>query len=186
MSKFNNLVYDDLQVSVSAARIPTANAPTWVDWDFGIAGGVEFPVLAWDVGDLFYFYIQTTHSTKLSTIIDHHMHFSIADDIFFVDGVSFRFQLDVVGAPINSAWAALASSPFTATYTIGTLSANKHLYLDLADLDAINTTVSTLYICKLSRTAVASGPEYGGNVYMVFTDSHTRRDSNGSIAEASK
>jgi len=186
MSKLNNLVYDDLQVAISSARIPTANAPTWVDWDFGISGGVEFPVLAWDVGDLFYFYLQSTHSTKLSTVIDQHMHFAIADDVFFIDGVSFRFQLDVVGAPINGTWAALASSPFTATYTIGTLSANKHLYLDLGDLDAINTGVSTLYVCKLSRIAVSSGVEYGGSVYTVFVDAHTLRDSNGSIAEASK
>jgi len=182
MSKLHNLVYDDLQVAISDAKIPTANAPTWVDWNYGIAGGVTFPVLAFDVGELLYFYIQTTHSTDLSTMLDHHIHYSVPSDSA---GDRFQFQLDVIGAPINGQFAALASSPFAAEHTLGAAESGYHKLFDIAQLDAINTTVSTLYVCKLERIA-ATVDEYGSAVYVIFTDCHTLRDSNGSITETSK
>ena len=180
--RFGIPYWDDLQISVSGARIPPANAPTWRDWDYGTGSGITWPVLGWAVGDLYYLYLQTTHSTKLSELIDLHIHWSIPSDSA---GDRFQFQLDVVGAPIGSTWAVLASSPFTQEYTLVGNEANRHNFLDLADFDAINTTVSTVYVVRMERIA-ATVNEYANEIYMVFNDSHTPRDTEGSITETSK
>lgn len=173
--------YDDLQVAISGARIPTANAPTWRDWNYGIAGGVTFPVLGFAVGNLFYFYIQTTHATKLGTMLDYHIHWSVPNN----NAGRFQFQLDVIGAPVAGTFAKLVSSPFTAEKILSGADSGVHGLFDVANLDAINTTVSTLFICKLERIA-ASTAEYGSEVYVIFTDCHVQQDTNGSISEIIK
>jgi len=174
--------YDDLQVAVSGGRLPPANAATWRTWDYGTGGGINFPVLGFDVGDRFEFFIQTTHKTQLSSVLDHHIHWSIPANSL---GDRFQFQLDVIGAPIGSSFATLASSPFTVEYILDGTESGVHKLLDIANLDAINTTVSTCYICILTRIAATTN-EYGPEVYVFFTDSHVFQDTAGSITERKK
>jgi hypothetical protein len=181
MGNFGVVSYDDLQVSISGVRIPPANAPTWRDWNFGIGGGVLFPVLGFDVGDLFYFYIQTTHATKLSTTLDYHVHWSVPNN----NAGRFRFRLDVIGAPVMGTFATLASSPFTAEKILSGADSGVHNLFDIADLNAINTTVSTVFICKLERIA-ATTAEYASEVYVFFNDCHVQQDSAGSVSEIIK
>ncbi len=60
-----------------------------------------------------------------------------------------------------------------------------HRVLGIADIDASNDTISTVYKCRLERIA-ASSNEYGSEVYLIFTDCHFQKDTPGSRQETSK
>ena len=58
------------------------------------------------------------------------------------------------------------------------------MYVNLY-FSAVNTTVSSVYICRLTRIA-ASSDEYGNEVYLIFNDAHYQKDSLGSKEELVK
>ena len=180
--ELQTVVYEDLQVSISNVRIPTANAPTERLYNHGIVGGVTFPVLGFALNEYFYFDLQTSHSMKLSTILDNHFHYMTPTD---GTGDRFKFQLDVIVAPINGTWSAPTGTPFTTEVTMSADLSNSHKIQDIADIPASNTTVSTIYKCKFTRIA-ASQDEYAGEVYIEFTDSHYQKNTMGSRQESAK
>ena len=177
-------VYDDNQVSISNIRIPVANAPTERLYNHGIVGGVTYPVLGFAVGDYFYFDVQTYHSMKLNTILDNHMHFMTPTDGSGTPD-RFQFKLDVIVAPIFGNWAVPTGSPFTWEHIIQADYTNLHVYDDVADIPASNSTVSTIYKCRLTRIA-ATQDEYGQEVYVEFTDCHYQKNTIGSRQEGVK
>jgi hypothetical protein len=120
---------------------------------------------------------------KLETILDLHIHYYLPNTTN--TGDKFKFQLDVVAAAINGQWAVPTGSPFSAEGTVATNDDTYHRLLEVANIPAVNTTVSTVYKCKLSRIA-ASANEYGSDVYVTFVDSHYQIDTVGSRAETSK
>ena len=69
----NDYPWDDLQVSINVVKGPGVSDPTWTTWDFGL-GGPAFAVLRFDTNDAVDFYIQTTHSMKLKTVLENHVH----------------------------------------------------------------------------------------------------------------
>jgi len=176
------VVWDDLQVALSSAKVPASSAPTWRVHDFGIGGGVAFSVLGFAVGDYIDFYIQTSHSQKLNTILEDHLHGTIPTDD---SGKKIRWQLDVIAAGIGETWAVTSGSPYTAEMTLTGAEAGKHNYFDIAEIAAANTTVSSVYLCRLTRIA-ASSDEYGSEVYLVYNDAHFMKDTIGSLSETSK
>jgi len=179
----NAIVYEDLQVGISNIRVPGVNAPTERLYNHGIGGGVTFPVLGFGVNDYLYFDVQTHHAMKLNTIIDNHIHFILPNTTNIGD--KWQFQLDVVAAAINVAFAVPAGSPFAAEHTIVANDNTHHRLLQLADIPAANSTVSTLYSCKMTRIA-ASVNEYGSEVYLKFNDCHYQKDMMGSRTELAK
>ena len=120
---------------------------------------------------------------KLNTILDHHIHFTLPDTTDIGD--RFKFQLDVIAAGINAQWAVPTGSPFTSERQVAANDDTYHRFEDVAQIPASNTTVSTLYKCKLSRIA-ATADEYAGDVYVTFTDCHYEKDTVGSRQETSK
>ena len=70
----NDIVYDDMQVNVGRVRLG-ATAPTWRRYNHGVGSGVTFDVLGFAVNNYIYFDVQTSHSMKLNTILDCHMHY---------------------------------------------------------------------------------------------------------------
>ena len=180
--RLDKTVYDDLQVSMSNIK-KGSTAPTDCLYNYGIAGGVTFNALGFAVGDFIFFDLQTTHSMKLSTILDHHIHFTLpqANDPADI-GDRFQFQLDVIVAAIDGTWTVSAGSPFTSEYVVALDDEKKHRYFDLASIPAFNTSVSSIAKCKLTRIA-ASTDEYGSDVYLQFTDSHIEKDCLGSSEE---
>lgn len=183
-SKINlNRSYDDMQVTVSTARVPASNAPAWTTWNYGIGGGIEFAVLAWEIDDYFDFIVQSSHAMELSSILDNHIHFSFPTESA---GSKIRWRLDVVAAAIGASFAVPAGSPFTSLdYTMTAAEVGKHRLLAIGDIPGINTTVSTLYQCRLTRVA-ATNTDYAGVVYLLFTDCHYVKDSLGSMLEDTK
>ena len=173
---------DSIQVSISNIRVPASNAPTERLYDGG-TGGVTFPFLGFAVNDYIYFDIQTSHAMKLSTVLGQHIHFSLPNTTDIGD--KFKFQLDVMAAGVNTVWAVPAGSPFTSEHTIVANDNTYHRLLGVADIPAVNTTVSTIYKCKLTRIA-ASADEYASEVYVTFTDGHYQKDGLGSAEEYTK
>ena len=174
--------YEDLQgVALNASR-PASSYPHERLYAHGIAAGVEFPTLGFAVGEYIWFTFQSRHAMALSSVIDNHIHFCTPTD---GTASKFKFQLDVIAAPIDGAWAVPTGSPFSEEHTIAANYATLHKLFDIADIPGVNTTVSTLYKCKLTRIA-ASSAEYAGEVYVDFFDGHYQRDSNGSETASSK
>jgi hypothetical protein len=179
---FPDSVYDDMQVSISNVKVPGSGAPTERLYDGG-TGGITFPFLGFALNNYLYFDIQTSHSMKLSTILDSHIHFTLPNTTNIGD--KFKFQLDVIAAPIDGAWAVPTGSPFSGEYTIVATDNVKHRVKDIADIPAVNTTPSTIYKCKLTRIA-ASANEYASEVYVTFIDSHYQKDRVGSLNETTQ
>jgi hypothetical protein len=176
------VVYDDLQVSASQARLPAANAPTWRTFDYGIPGGVLFDVLGFAINDTFTFKVQTTHATKLFSYLGSHIHWTLPSNSA---GDRIKFQLDVIAAPVNEFYAVPAGSPYTVEHVLDGTEYGKHRVLGVASVPEVNTTVSTIYQCRLTRV-VASANDYAGEVYLDYNDSHIQKDTVGSILEWSK
>lgn len=167
-----NTGYDDIPTSIATVKLPPSNAPSEVFWDHGIGSGVTFPTLGFNVGEYVYAVIQSPHAMKLQTVIDQHIHFSVPSD---GTGDKFNFQIDVISACVDCAWAVPTGSPFTTETTMTDDYTGYHKLTDLADIPGVNDTVSTLYKLKLTRIA-ASADEYAGQVYVDFFDGHFQRD----------
>jgi len=180
ISDGNRIFWDDLQVAISNVKLPASNAPDYELYAFGIGSGVEFPCLAFDVGEYIYFDIQTSHSMKLNTTLGFHIHFVLPNTTDIGDKA--QFQLDVIAAGVNGSFAVPTGSPYTAEHTVAADDNTKHRLLDIADIAAVNTTVSSIYKCKLTRIA-ASTDEYAGDVYVNFLDCHYQKDQMGSRTE---
>lgn len=181
--ELEEVVYEDLQVSISNIRVPAANAPTERLYAAGIGGGVTFPFLGFAVNDYLYFDVQTHHAMKLNTVLDNHIHFSLPNTTDIGD--RFQFQLDVIAAGVDTQWAVPAGSPFTAERQVAANDNTYHRLMEIADIPASNDTVSTIYKCKLTRIA-ATVDEYGSEVYVTFMDCHYQKDTMGSRQEAAK
>lgn len=182
--ELQNVVYDDQQVGISNIFIPAANAPTYRLYNHGIGGGLTFPVLGFAVNDYLYFDVQTSHRMKLSTVLDAHIHFMTPTDGSATPD-RFQFQLDVIAAPISGNWAVPTGSPFTAEHIIAADYTNAHRLFDVATIPAVNTSLSTIYKCILTRIA-ATVNEYAGEVYVEFMDCHFQVNTMGSRQENSK
>ncbi len=171
--------YDDIQVTISLAKVPASSAPTWTTYDFGIAGGVAFAVLGFTVVNYLDIYIQTSHTMELNSILDNHIHWTIPSD---AKNSKFKFQLDVIAAGVNEAFTVPTGSPFKNEHTLAGDESGRHNLMELADIPPMNTTVSSIYVCRLARIA-ASSAEYASPVYVLFNDCHFVRDDSGSITE---
>jgi len=182
--KLTDTVYEDLQVSISNIKLPASSSPEYEDYAFGVVSGVTYPVLAFALNEYMYFDVQSSHSMKLNTILDNHIHYTLPDTTDIGD--NFNFQLDVIAAGINGQWSVPTGSPFTSQISVAANDDTYHRLLEIADIPAVNTTVSTIYKCKLTRIAVTSGDEYAGDVYVIFTDCHYQKNTIGSRTESVK
>lgn len=176
------IVYDDQQVAIAATIFPGGSDPVWRTYNLGIGGGVAYSVLGFAVGEYLDFWVQTSHSMRLSTALDFHIHFTVPSDSA---SDRFKFQLDVAAASIGGTFAAPSGTPYSAEHILAGTEASQQNMLEIADIPAVNTTVSTLYACRLTRIA-ASASEYAPEVYLIAADCHYQRDTVGSLQEDSK
>ena len=174
--------WDDLQGAAINAKIPASSSPDYVSYAFGIGGGVSFDTLAFAVGEYIEGTYQTSHSMALNTKLHNHFHWTIPTND---SGKKFKFQVDVIAAPVGGAFAALSGSPYSVEVTLDGTEANVHNVAELGEFEAVNTDVSTIYIVRFSRVAASSG-EYGSDVYVLYNDSHYIKDASGSVNEYTK
>ncbi|MDD4515632.1 hypothetical protein [Massilibacteroides sp.] len=173
-------VYDDLQIGINTVKLPAANYPNARAYAFGVGGGITFNTLGFALNNYIDFDIQSTHSMKLSSTLDVHFHYTLPNTTNIGD--KFKFKLDVIAAPIDAAFAVPTGSPFSHEHTVATNDNTYHRYFEVGSIPAVNTTVSTVYKCRLTRIA-ASANEYASEVYITFIDCHIKKDRLGSLSE---
>jgi hypothetical protein len=178
----NATVWDDLQVGINNIAKGVV-APTDRLYNHGVTGGVTFPVLGFAKNDYIFFDVQTSHSMKLNTVLDVHIHFTLPNTTDV--GHKIVWQLDVIATAINGTWAVPTGSPFTATHTVAAGDNTKHRLLDIADIPAVNSEVSTIYKCKLTRID-GTATEYASEAYLEYIDCHYEKDTLGSKTELNK
>jgi len=178
----NATVFDDLQGAAYALQ-KGVTAPTDRLYAHGVGGGIAYPVLGFAKNDYIWMDFQTQHSMKLNTALEVHMHFVLPNTTTI--GHKIVWQLDVLVSGIGGTWAVPAGSPFTATHTVAADDNTKHRYMNITDIPASNTTVSSVYKMKLTRID-GTATEYGSEVYVEYLDCHFEKDTIGSREEASK
>jgi hypothetical protein len=176
------VVYNDLATSPFTVA-NGATAPSDRTYAFGIGSGVAFPVKGFKNNDYVWFSVQSSHSMKLSTLLDCHIHYCLPDTTTI--GHKIKFQLDVVAAPINGAAAVPTGSPYSVEFAVAADDNTKFRVAVVADIAAVNTTVSTIYFMKLTRIASAA-TEYAGEVYLLGVDCHYQQDTVGSLSQGTK
>lgn len=172
--------YEDIQVAISLAKVPASSAPTWTTYNFGIPGGIEFAVLGFSVNNYLDFYVQTSHTMALNSILDNHIHWTIPANSETEENI--KFQLHVVAAGVGEKFAVPTGSPYASEHKLYGDEAAQHNLLEIAEIPGVNTTVSSVYVCRLMRIA-ASTREYSNPVYVLFNDCHYQKDDTGSITE---
>ena len=171
--------YDDMQGAVSSARVPAANAPTWTNITLD---GFTTQALAFDTNDYIDIFIQTSHSIKLDQAIDYHIHWMIgAED----SGDEFQFQISGVAAGIGGSFTSIGTIKSGDVVLTGS-DTGKHHYLDIGEIPALNTTISSAYIIRLTRIAPDDGLDTAENIFVLFSDGHPLFDTIGSLNETSK
>jgi hypothetical protein len=175
--------YDDLQGNVGSSRRLAANPPAERAYDYGIASGVDFLTDGFAVGEGTQITQQTTHSAKLLSEIDEHIHYTTPTD---PTGTRMRWQLDIIMACVGQPYSLVAGSPFTAEHIFTDDESGIHGIFDIADIPPLNAGVSCVYKAILTRIA-ATQDEYGGEIYVDFIDGHIKIDqSRGSRQEVVK
>lgn len=177
-AKHPDYEYNDLQLNVMNAFIPVANAPTWRDFNYGISGGVTFPALGFEIGEYVQYVIQTEHSVKILSDCQIHCHFTIpsaAPDTRYI-----AFQTDVIVGDVSGAYTVASGSPFISEIAIEPSAYGRHNVMGLATLNKENEKISTIIMVRLTRVSASSGPNYSGEVYLNFVDTHVQLDSVGS------
>lgn len=167
--------FEDIQVSVSTARMPAVNSPTWRTFAYAIGGGIAYFTLGFAINDFIEFKVQTFHAVELSTILENHIHWTIPSDSL---GDKIKFQIDTIYANQDEDYAVPAGSPFSAETTLDGTESGKHNVLDIAEIPAVNTEISAIYVMRLTRVA-ASSDDYANEVYIDFDDSHVSIDTPG-------
>lgn len=176
----NSVIYDDLQVSISTARILAGSTAAWDDITLD---GFSTQLMAFQTDDYCEILVQTTHAVKLQTAIDNHIHWTMDSDDA---GDEIAFEVTGVAAGINSAFASIGTLKSN-DYTLLAGDGLKHKLLEIGHFPTTpNTTVSTCYIIRLTRVAPADGTDSAKKVFLIFNDCHIEKDTLGSLQETSK
>ncbi len=172
-------VYNDMIGAISQARLPAANAPSWESITLD---GITVDILAFDTGDKIPLFVQTEHGVALEQVIGNHIHWTMAANDA---GDEFQFQITGVGAGIGELFQSIGTIK-SGDYTLTGNEATRHNYMDIGDIPALNTTVSSVFIIIVERIAPDDGNDTAEKIYVFFNDSHPIFDQIGSRTETVK
>ena len=170
--------YDDIQGAIISGR-KTGFGTVVSDYN---VGGANFTLSTMSIDDFVEVTFQTPHAMKLNTVLDLHLHFTLhhTGD----EGSYVQFQVDIVAAGVGGSMlevysGATGAIPIAPTPFV-------HQLLDLAQVPASNTTVSSIYKIRIERIA-SNADEYTGAFVVEFIDGHVQIDQPaGSREEYSK
>lgn len=174
-----NVGYTDILGSPSANRKLDGGQLATVGHNYGTT--VEFAGSKMSVDDAIYLTVQSDHAMKLNTILEQHIHISSMVDPV---GKSLKFRLDVAGASPFQDWELLTGDDgLIVEYDFARIhgfdpAIERHWLIELGDIPACNTGVSTIWKIKLTRLAVdASGKtDLGNNLLLEYLDGHVQID----------
>jgi len=176
--ELQNTVWDDLQVPISTARLPTMSPPNVT----GYKGG---QVLAFgNVADSFiYFNAQLPHTYKEGTDIKLHLHWVIPTSGAGGGAENVKWDCSYSWANIDGTFP--VASTGTVTVDVQNDVLDDHMVDTIVTISGSGKTISSMLICSLNRdTAVANN--YGDDAYLVGIDFHHEINTMGSRQELSK
>lgn len=172
-------VWEDLQFTISDAKVPAANFPAWETFT------TNTKEYSFAIND----YIDTKanemhHAWKLGT--NGHVHLHITTKVANSTGSNryAKFTIYLSYCDTGEAW---QETSLTAELTIpdGT-SALQMFYLDMGDLTLTNYVMEAEIKMRVSRIAATGGTEYAGNIFLTQAGIHLEHDTIGSRAETTK
>lgn len=172
-------VYNDLQFSISGAKVPAANFP---DWEQFTTNTFEY---GFGVNEYIDCYAnEVPHSWELGSAADIHLHITTKAANSTGGNRFAKFTVYIAYAQTGGTW---AETSFTAELTIpdGT-AALEMFYLDMGDLDLTGFGLSTEIKPRVKRIAATGGTEYSGNIFITQLGAHLKDDTTGSREEAAK
>lgn len=157
----NHLVYNDNAIDIANVRLPTSNAPSWVDYKSG-------QVLAFSSSqeNIIYFSTQLPHGYKPGENIEFHIHVVYPTGTVATSTWQFTYS-----------WASYDVEAFsTATSTQKLLSssgvADLHKLHSITTLIGTNKSESSVIICSLRRLGADANDTYTSDIYLISADFH--------------
>ncbi len=172
-------VWDDLQFSISDAKVPASNFPTWEtfttntkEYSFAVDDYIDTKAN------------ETSHAWKLGTSGHVHLHVTTKAANSTGSNRYAKFTVFLGYCDTDETW---QETSFTAELTIpdGT-SALQMFYLDMGDLALTNYIIEAEMKLRVKRIAATGGTEYTGNIFLTQTGIHFEYDTIGSRAETTK
>ena len=177
-------VYEDLQFSVSAAKVPAANYP---DWETFTTNTAEYSFAVDDYIDCQA--NEVPHSWQEGTVGDAHLHLALKaaqnDGADRFAKFSLYFAISDSSQAGTKVWSELTTRTAEATIPNGT-AALTGLYLDMGDLTLTGYKVGSQIRVRIKRIAATGGTEYNSQIFITQCGVHLLRDTLGSRAETTK
>lgn len=175
-----NVMYEDMQFSISSGRVGAANFP---DWDTAFTTNIgEYK---FDVND----YIdlkaeEPPHGWKEGTSGSVHLHLTL-------DGANSsgadrfaKFTVYIGYADVNGVW---TETSVTAEQTIPDGTADRtHFLLPMGSVDLTGINIGSQFKARVKRIAATGGTEYPNHVFITQVGIHLQLDAIGSRSVATK
>ena len=179
--KFNGAatVWEDLQFTISDAKVPAANFPTWEtfttntkEYSFAVDDYIDTKAN------------ETSHAWKLGTSGHVHLHITTKAANSTGSNRYAKFTIYLSYCDTGETW---QETSLTAELTIpnGT-SALQMFYLDMGDLTLTNYVLESEIKMRVSRITATGGTEYAGNIFLTQAGIHFEHDTIGSRQETTK
>lgn len=172
-------VWEDLQFTISDAKVPASNFPTWEtfttntkEYSFAVNDYIDTKAN------------ETHHAWKLGTNGNVHLHVTTKAANSTGSNRYAKFTIYLSYCDTGEAW---QETSLTAELTIpdGT-SALQMFYLDIGDLTLTNYVMEAEIKMRVSRIAATGGTEYAGNIFLTQAGIHLEHDTIGSRTETTK
>lgn len=177
-------VYEDLQFSVSSAKVPAANYP---DWETFTTNTAEYSFAVDDYIDCQA--NEVPHSWQEGTAGDAHLHLALkaaqSDGADRFAKFSLYFAISDSSQAGTKVWSELTTRTAEITIPTGT-AALTGLYLDMGDLTLTGYKVGSQIRVRIKRIAATGGTEYNSQIFITQVGVHLKRDTIGSRQETIK
>lgn len=165
----NEVVWDDLQINASQARLPASLAPTARTY-------LQSQVLGFSptAVNVIYFSAQLPHGYKEGTNLEFHIHLAYPDALsgnstwYF----SYSWADDDEAFPVPSEVTKVVVSPATA---------NRHQLAEIeSTIVGTGKRISSVLLCSIQRLGNDGDDTYPSEIYLVSADFHYQKDTIGS------
>ena len=176
------VVWDDLVIPLSSAKVPAVNAPTWAS----LIGNLNAYTYA--VDDYQEFAVEMLHSYKEGTNFEFHIHGAINGLVSGVKGIKFEIEYTIANMEGVSNFNVVfpATTTVEAELTIPDATADlTSFYFDIADITGTTYNIGATIVGRLRRI-IAVGAAPAADPFITQVGVHYVKDTVGSREEYTK
>lgn len=175
-------VFEDIIISLSAAKVPAANAPTWA----GFVGNLK--AYTYDLNDFQEFTTELSHAYKEGATIEFHVHGATNG----LDGdnrtIKFEIEYSIADVPAESGFGDVfpATTTISAEVTIPASTTDLTSFsIDIGDDTSGSFEIGALVKGRIRRIA-STGTEPAGDPFVTQVGIHLENNTIGSRTETTK